>query len=149
MSVTFRKVVHYRTYRLNDTLVTLGIEERGVLYRLKRQVDGLHPTLEVFTRPLPIKLLSFLATLKGAFKVNGEPKAAACRGLQYYQEGEAKDVFEAETMSGDNGHRDQGTKYHIIHGLLSHFLTDDVLQTAFNSVSRVKQREDEDEGAFV
>lgn len=67
-----------------------------VLYCVKSQVDGLLSMFEVFTGSVPIKVISFLATLKDAFSVNRAWEAVACRVIPYYLEGESNDVYEAQ-----------------------------------------------------
>lgn len=156
MVTPFARVVDYRTYRLKNKTSTLSAEEAVNVYDCKRRIDGLHPTLGTFSGSPPIKLLSFLATIRDALDTTGASEAIGMRAIAYFLEGEALDVHEEQLSSATDDYEEElfGESRscawpHIIDALLKRFLTDDVLQEAYNSVTRAGQREGEDEAKFA
>lgn len=63
---------------------------------MKRQVDGLHPTIRPLKGDYPIELLSFLATIQDALDTTGATEAMGIRVLAYYLEEEAEEVHKEQ-----------------------------------------------------
>ena len=145
------KVIDYRLYRLPDTTAEPTSSDLQHMYRLKKQVDGLYPALGAYSGAQPVHLLEFLTTFKEAMIGLGKSEGCAVRVLAYFLEGDAKDVYQAQTSAGAVHVGDvlSQTWPYVVHHLLIRFLTDDVLQEAHDAVARATQRDDEDEVAFA
>ena len=146
----FAGVVSYTNYRLTNRSVVPTRRETETLARTKKSFDGLYPRLEPFTGKKPITLLSFLATLREGFNHLYVSEAIAVSLISFYLEGTAKSVYTAQTRSGA---RTTGvlskTWPHVVQTLIKRFLTDDVLHTAYDAVTTVTQKSNEDENQFA
>lgn len=69
MVSVFWKVVYYRTYRLANRKDTLSRGDILGMIDLKRQIDGLYPTMRPFDGKPAIRLLYFMAQLRDAFEI--------------------------------------------------------------------------------
>lgn len=118
---------------------------------MKKQIDGLYPTLGIYDGAKPIKLLGFLSTLKEAFEAYATSEAIAVRALAYFLAQEAKDVYQAQLNPGAlTGHEAlEATWPYVIHALIRRFLSGDVLQRAYDAVVRAVQGSNEDEIKFA
>lgn len=156
MFTPFSRVVAYRTYSLDRRTITLCADERSNLYRLKEWIDYLQPTLENFSGTQLISLLALFATMRDALNNVGATEAAGLRLLAYYLADDAMEVHEKNLSSATDdleldlfGESTDCTWSHVIYSLLRRLLTDDILQVAYNNVTRAQQRPDEYEAAFV
>ena len=93
-------VVSHETYRLHDKRTILAPNENLELHRIKRQREGLIPTLKPFNVTNPIKILRYFAELRHGFGALGIPEAAAVRSLHFLLEGEARTFYESFTARG-------------------------------------------------
>lgn len=156
MVSAFARVVDYRNYRLRNSHWELSRRESIDMFHLKQQIDGLHPSMDMFDGRKPIRLLSFLATLRDTFDTLGTSEAAAVRVSAYFLGGEAKDVHAEQfalveyEFDGDSPNSsDHGTWPHVVNALIRRFLTDDVLRSAYDAVARAEQMDEEDEAQFA
>lgn len=151
MLTPFEKVLDYRHYRLRDLNPVPDNEALRKMYRLKKQIDGLYTTLGSFDGADPIELLNFLATFKEACDALATSEAIGVRVLAYFLKDDAKDTYQQQTSPGTNipGRELEASWPFVINALLRRFLSDDVLQEAYDGVSRAVQREKEDETAFA
>lgn len=157
MVSAFSPAVDYRTYRLRNPQEVLTRRKSLGMFHLKQQVDGLHPSLDVFDGPKPIRLLAFRAILCDTFDMLGTSESSEVHVLAYFLDGEAKDVhaellglFEIDfEEAGSPVQSDHGSCPHVIHALLPRLLSDDVLREPPDAVSRSEQREEKDLGGFA
>lgn len=151
MLQAFSMVVEYRTYRLSNTRSEILPYESGLLHRLKKQIDGAHPTLGQYDGTEPIQLLSFLHKFVEAVNAMSVAEAAAVRLLSYFLVGSAKDTYSEQASPGTTA-RDAPLRASwpfVVHALLARFLSDDVLQDAHERVTLARQDEGEDEIVFA
>lgn len=66
------------------------------MYKLKRRIDGLNPTVSVFTGVNPMTLLGFLGKMRDALDTTGATEGADLIVLSYYLEDEARDVHDEQ-----------------------------------------------------
>lgn len=86
----FVRVASYETYRLCNRSWELSRRESIEMYYLKQQVDWLHPTLECFDGAQPMRLISFLTTLRDTLHKLGTSEAAAMRDFAYFLGGKPR-----------------------------------------------------------
>lgn len=84
MVTSFSRVVGYRTYRLWNKKCTLSAEEGMDMYKLRRSIDGLHPTLSMFTGANTITLLGFLGTMRDELDTTGATEGSDLKVPAYY-----------------------------------------------------------------
>ena len=151
MLTAFRTVVDYRYYRLVNRTAVLMPSDTESMYKLKKQVDGLYPTLKVFDGFQPIKLFDFLTTMKEALNGFGKSEAIGVRLLAFYLSEDAKSVYEAQVNPGTASRTAMlnATWPYVINAMIRRFLTEEVLQEAFDEVDRAKQLDTEDEMQFA
>ena len=146
----FTNVVSYTNYRLKNRRVIPTTRETELLARTKKSFDGLYPRLETFNGKKPITLLSFLSTIREGFDHLFVSEAVGVSLLSFYLEGSAKSVYVAQTQSGARSTNVLNKTWpYVVHALIKRFLTDDVLQEAYENVTTVTQKSNEDENAFA
>ena len=74
--------------------------EGAEIYRLKKRLCGLLPTLHPFERKKPISWLTFLSQLREGLNALGVAKASAVRVLAFLLDGDAKSFYNSITMTG-------------------------------------------------
>lgn len=62
----------------------MSAEEGMDMYKLKRRIEGLNPTLNVFTGINPITFLEFMGTMREALDTTRVREAAYLRLIAYY-----------------------------------------------------------------
>lgn len=114
-------------------------------------MDGLHPTLDQLDGAKPVKLLSFLETMRDEFGTMGASEAAKVRVLAYVLGGDARDVhqeqlemvyFDYSGKSPDSS--DHGSWRQVVNALLRRCLNDDMLREAHDGAARETQSDRED-----
>lgn len=60
-------MINYRHYRLTNRAADIEQVANLSLYKVKRKVDLLYPTLEPFSGKTPMEILGFLATIAKVF----------------------------------------------------------------------------------
>lgn len=97
----------------------------------------------------PVNLVEFLASLKEAFDELGNVGGVAVRAFSLFLLDDARKCY---LVYGSHGvaHRNVHvtTWAHVIHELLTCFLTGDVLRTAYDTVTGARKETNEDELAF-
>ncbi len=147
----FAKVVSYRSYRLANVRPYLHQKESENVSRLKKKVEGLFPALKPFDGKKPISILGFLSDLCTAFDTLGVCEGVAVRVLHFFLDGEARTFYRSQTAPGVSSF-DAGRFYtwpHVVDGMLKRYLHDDVLQAAYETVTHIAQRSDEDEEKYA
>ena len=144
-------VVSHETYRLHDKRTILAPNENLELHRIKRQLEGLIPTLKPFNGTNPIKLLRYFADLRHGFDDLGIPEAAAVRSLHFLLEEEARTFYESVAARGTlfATRSREFTWPHVVHALLDRYLTISNFQKAHDRVTLISQKPAEDENAYA
>ena len=147
----FAEVISYRSYRLRNTWGDVTLAENGNITRIKRRFDDLYPGFAPFDGSTPIRLLEFLTTLRDGFNSLEASEEVAALLLTYYLEGSAKTLYASQHSSGvrSEAGAPAGTWSYLIHEFIKRYLTDDVLQTAYEQVTDARQKANEDENAFA
>ena len=91
--------------------------------------------------------MEFLTTLRDGFNALEASEAVASLLPTYYLEGSAKTLYASQRSSGVRSEAGGlgGTWPYLIHELIKRYLTDDVLQSAYEQVTDARQKADEDE----
>ena len=118
--VPFTDVISYRSYRLGNTRSESTLVASGNITRIKRRFDDLYPGFAPFGGSPTILLLAFIATLRERFNALEAAEEIAAMLLTYYLEGSAKTLY----------------------------LTDNVMQVAYEQVTNARQKSNEDENEF-
>ena len=147
----FAEVISYRSYRLRNTRGDVTLAESGSITRIKRRFDDFYPRFAPFDGSTPIRLLEFLTTLRDVFNALEASEAVAASLLTYYLERSTKTLYASQRSSGVRSEAGAlaGTWSYLIHELIKGYLTDDVLQTAYEQVTDARQKANEDENAFA
>lgn len=141
MLAPFLVVVDYRHYHLMDTTTESKETELRYMYKVKKKIDGLYPKMGLFSRFEPIKLLSFLATIKEVVEALEKYEGVVVFILEYFLSYDAKDAHQSQIVPGTCNSALETTRPYVVHVLIRRLLTDDLLQTAHNEVSRAIQRD--------
>lgn len=108
------------------------MREKNVLYRLKRQVYGLHTDLELYTGLHKIQILSQILTIREELNQKVDSETSEVHTLSSYIEAETKNGY-LEQMSME--YLVQKTCTNIRHALLSRLLTEEVFKEAHECVT--------------
>lgn len=112
---------------------------------MKSQMQGPNTTLVVFDGFQPFKLLRFLAFVKEAFYAFGKSEDVAVGALPFSVSDYSRECYMSHVSPGvAQGNSMATTWAHVTHALLQRFHTDDVLQNAYDAVTR--ERQDTNEG---
>ena len=116
---------------------------------MKKRIGGLLPKLREFDGKKPIALLTFLSQLREGLNTLGVSEAAAVRVLAFLLAGDAKSFYDSVTMSGTRSRTvtQTYTWSHVVHSLIDRYLTDTELQDAYDRVTLIAQRTNENEYA--
>lgn len=107
---------------------------------MKAQIEGLNTTLTVLDGFQSIQLLEFLVSFKEAFDSFRKSDVVAVRALTLFVSDEARECNTSHKSPGvAHGNKLVTSWPQIIHALLQRFVTDDVLQTAYDAVTREVQ----------
>ena len=149
MHTPFTLVVSYRHYRLKEKHADLQELESTMLYKIKRRFDSLYPTFQVFDGTEPIKLLEFLATVREGFNEVRASEALAVLALEYYLDGQAKTLYTALNTPGAQTTNSilGGTWPALVDSFINRYLTDDILQAAYEKITDPKRKQEEEENA--
>ena len=124
-----------------------------LVWRSAKEVQRLTGERATFDGSKPFKLLSFLHTVQETFDDGGVSEGLAARALYYLLCGEAQDFYTSRVTTGTNPSGEaKPTPFTwplVIHAMIQRYLTDDVFQEAYDSVTRARQAADEDEDAFA
>ena len=145
---SFRSAVDYRTYRLRLRRAELTPYESANLHFIKKQVEG-YSRQATFSGTPATGLLEFLTTVVDALERSNVVEGVASFIVPDMLTDAALDVHRNLRNSyhpHDNPHA--ATWPHLVHGLIKHFLTDNVMQELYNTVIGCKQAADEDETQF-
>ena len=147
----FNQVVSYEAYRLEDKRQYIYSREGAEIYRLKKRICGLLPTLHPFDGKTPISLLTFFSQLREGLDALGVAEAAAVRVLPFLLDGDAKLFYDSVTMTvtrSRNTNRTYTCPY-VVHSSIDRYLTDTELQDAYDRVSLIAQRPNENEKDYA
>ena len=147
----FSTVVDYRYYRLRDTTTFATGEDVKNLYKLKDKTENYHRSLKPYDGSDPLALFEFLSIFKKAMNDLGKSEAVAVRVFSYFVTDEAEDQYDSQ-MTADLALSDgqaTDTWPHVVNRLIHTFITDDVLQDAYNDVIRAQQRPEEHVSDFI
>ena len=105
----------------------------------------------MFDGTKPIKLLEFLATVREGFNALRASEALAVLSLAYYLECQAKTHYTVLTTPGVRTTTSilGGTWQALVDSFIKRYLTDDILQAAYDKITDAKQKQDEYENAFA
>ena len=139
-----------RTYAANDVVSAIYGRESGNITRIKRRFDDLYPGFAPFGGSPPIRLLEFVTTLRDGFNALEASEAVAALLLTYYFEGSTKTLYASQRSSGVRSERGlAGTWAYLIHELIKRYLTNHVLQPAYEQVTDARKKSNEDENDFA
>ena len=128
-------------------------EQSKLVRRSAKEVKRLTGERASFDGSKPTKLLIFLRTVQETFDDGGVSEGLATRALYYLLGGEAQDFHMSRVTTGTNlsggAKPTPFTSPHVIHAMIQRYLTEDVLQEAYDSVTRARQGADEDDDAFA
>ena len=128
-------------------------EQSKLVRRNAQEFQRLTGGRATFDGSKPIKLLSFLRTAQETFADGGVSEGLADRALYYLFGGGAQDFYTSRVTTGTNpsggAKPTPFTWPYVIHAMIQRYLTDDVFQEAYDSVTRARQGADEDEDAFA
>ena len=148
MLCQFTNVVSHANDLLKNRRVIPTKRETELLVRTKKSFDRLYPRLETFNGKKPITLLSFLSPVREVFDHLFVSEAVGVSLLSFYLEGLAESVYTAQTQSGARSTNLLSKTWPlVVHALIKRFLTDDVLQEAYEKVTTVTEKSTEDENA--
>ena len=147
---TFETIVNYRHYRLVDTTSVPKDSELHDMYKMKWKVQSYAPTLGTFSGEDPISLLPFLATFRNVMNDLHKTEGAAVRILSYFLTKPASDAYAAHMSQKFNmGSKPYvGTYPCVVDMLVRKYVSDEVLQKAYDAVARGRQNDREDEEDF-
>ena len=147
----FQTVMDYRHYRLVNMAGVPTDEDLKHLYKVKERAQSRYRSLEVFDGSDPMKLFEFLATYKRAMDDMGKSEAVAVRALDGFLEEDSLDAYKMQMTSDISfvDGQDTTTWPHVVNCLLSTFITDELLQSAYNEVVQARQRPKEHISAFI
>ena len=125
--------------------------EGAEIHRLKKRLCGLLPTLHPFDGKKPISLLTFLSQLREGLNALGFAGAADLRVLAFMPDGDAKSFYDSVTMTGTRSRNTNRTYTwpYVVHSLIDRYLTDTELQAAYDRVTLIAQRPNENENDYV
>ena len=151
MLVAFSNVMSYRMYRLNDVREHLYVNESQSVHKLKRELEGLFPTLKPFSGRNPITLLGFLAQIRDGFSTLGVCEGVAVRALHFFLDGDARRFYDSQCTTGviTTDPTKRFSWPHVINALIKRYLQDDVLQEAYEKVTMITQSPNEDENQYA
>ena len=89
----FENAIDYRSYRLRDISVIASVDDLEIMYKIKRSVDSLAPSLGTFDGTAPIKLLHFLASFAKTVSDVGKSEAIDILLVSYYLERDASTAY--------------------------------------------------------
>lgn len=147
---TFETVVNYRHYRLSDTSSVPKESELRDMYKMKYKIQAYAPTLGTFSGEDPITLLPFLATFRAVMNDHQKTEGAAVRILSYFLTDRASRAYTAHMSQKFNmGSKPYvGTYPCVVNMLIRTYVSDEVLQKAYDAVARGRQNDREDEEEF-
>ena len=147
---TFETVVNYRHYRLTDTSSVPKESELHDMYKMKYKIQAYAPTLGVFSGEDPITLLPFLATFRDVMNDHHKTEGAAVRILPYFLVDRASRAYHSHMSQKFNmGSKPYvGTYPCVVDMLIRKYVSDEVLQKAYDAVARGRQNDREDEEDF-
>ena len=144
----FQAVISYRAYRLNDTRPgPVPVERLSKVGKLAAAVKGLVRETLSFDGREPIRLLGFLTDIKRGFDGTGISEGLGVHVVQYFVEGDAARFYRTVTSTALRSfHAPAEVEWPVlVHQFLRRYVPDSVLGDAYNRVTRMVQREDEDE----
>ena len=150
----FRRVIDYRSYRLQDTspLDNQATVYKGSASKIVTRMRSLMPRLANFDGRNPIALLRFLRDIQQAFDGVRLSEGAAVRTVSWFLEGDALQTYSSRAFSGIRRTIDTNVTWsYVVNTLLERYLSDDILSDAFTKVTTAVQNVDdnEDENAFL
>jgi len=150
MLKTFETIVNYRHYRLVDTTSVPKESELHDMYKMKWKIQSYAPTLGTFSGENPITLLPFLATFREVMNDLHKTEGAAVRILSYFLTERASDAYAAHMSQKFNmGSKPYvGTYPCVVDMLIRKYVSDEILQKAYDAVARGRQNDREDEEDF-
>jgi len=147
----FANVCDYRYYRLNDMSSVPTEKELKYLYKTVDKAKSYQPGLTAFDGSDPIALFEFLSLYKKAMNNLGKSEGIAVRALANLLTDDARDAYDIQVTSDfavlDGPSTDSWP--HVVQYLLETFISDDVLQQAYDDVVRARQKPKEHVSAFI
>ena len=151
--MSLKLAISCRAYRLKDIDSVVRSEQSKLVRRSAKDVKRLTGERASFDGSEPIKLLSLLRTVQETFDDGGVSEGLAARALYYLLGGEAQAFYTSRVATGLNpsgGAKPNAFTWPlVIHAIMQRYLTEDVLQEAYDSVTRARQGTDEDEDVFA
>ena len=151
MVPAFKFVIDYRMYRLANMSSVPSENEMTNMYRFKKRIDALYTTLGKFDGSEPIAFLNFITTFREALNGFNLSEGIGVRMMSYFLELDAETAYETQVSPGTvvEGSAMAGTWPHVVNMFLQRYLTDEVLQAAYDKVTRATQNPGEDELQFA
>ena len=147
----FSAVANYRMYQLVNIsrLVTSG--DAGRIAKYVQRCRGLRPTMESFNGTDAIQLLPFLKDIRITFNAQHLTEGVAIRVFAHFLERGAERLYTSYTMRGLRaGQLHDDTSWPgLVNQVIKRYLTDDVLEEAFDAVASPRQLPHETENTFA
>ena len=134
MLPSFKFVVDYRMYRLQNPATVPTEQDVSDMYVLKKRIDSLYSMLMPFSGEDPIEFLNSITMFKEAIESFQKSEAVTVRMLTYYLIGDAREAYENQVSPGTlvAGSTMNATWPHVVHMFLQRYLNDEVLQSAYD-----------------
>ena len=147
----FRYVVDYRTYRLMNPRQEPYPRELERMDKLLKKIKALYPHVKAFDGKTPMLLLGLLHTLKKGFDNLSISEAVAVRALTYFFVGEAERFYDSQTAPGYtySGTPRSFSWPYVVDAFLKRYLSDEVLHEAYQQVTTISQKSDENESDYA
>ena len=149
----FSHVVDYRLYRLYDTSILVSENDAGRIGKYVKRCQGIRPTMKSFDGSSPITLLSFLKDISITFNAQRLNEGVAVRVVAHFLERDAERLYTSYTMTAlrSGSLRSAGSIPWpgLVNLLIRRYLTDDVLNDAYEKVATIRQLPHENENVYA
>ena len=141
----FERMVDYLRFRLKDMTEQASDEDLNHLVKIKERAANNHHALKNIDGSDPIRLLEFLSVFKRAMDNMGKNEGVAVRIVSYFLEDEMESAYDSHmtTDCAATDGQDTTTWPYVVHMLIDTFITDDILQEAYDEATRARQQDDE------
>ena len=147
----FSTIADYRMYRLDNISRLVTSDDAGRISKYVQCCRGIHPTMRSFDGTDPIQLLPVLKDIRITFNSRHLTESVALRVLVHFLERDAERQYTSCTRRGLRDgqlHEDVGWPG-LVNPFLKRYLTDDVLDEAYDAVATGRQQPHETKSTFA
>ena len=149
----FGHVVDYRLYRLDDTSILISENDSGRNGKCVKRCQVIRPTMKTFDGSSPITLLSFLKDISITFNAQRLNEGVAVQVVAHFLERDAERLYTSYTMTAlrSGSIRSSGSNPwpRLVNLVIHRYLTDDVLNDAYESVATIRQLPHENKNVYA